>query len=122
MTSMSSDSSLGRVERVEVAGDLAGAELARPALPARLDVEEPRDHAGDREHVAGVVEHDEAGRPEPAAGGSETLVADRRVEVVAGEHWVRDARQHRLDRAAGRGPPPSVSMTSRSGVPGSISP
>ena len=51
--------------------------LARRALPARLDGEEPR-HAGhDRHEVVVVVEDDEAGRAEAAADGRQALVAQR---------------------------------------------
>src|SRR5262249_4624917 len=105
-------------EVVEAAGDLATAVLARPALTARLDVEEARHHAGDREHAAGLVVDDEAGGAEPAAGRGEAG-GSRAGRVSTGLDWPASAA---LARRPSRMPPPRRSITSRSGVPGSASP
>ena len=74
--------------------------LARRALPARLDSEEPRHAGGHRRQVVGVVEDDEPTRPQPAPDLGQGLVAHRRVEEVLGDHAARDAGKHRLDAMA----------------------
>ena len=105
----------------EGAGDRAGAELARRALAARLDPQEPRQHRGDLDHARRVVVDDEPGRAEPAADGLEVLVAERRVELVGGDDRVRHAR----DAPPGTTGPAAVrraaSSTADSGVPSSTS-
>ena len=89
---------------VEVRGDLAGPELARRALPARLDVEEPAHHQRHGDHVRGVVVDDEPAGAEAGADRGHGLVRERRVDLRRGEHRVRDARQDRLE-LAGRAAP-----------------
>ena len=62
---------------VERARDRAGTELARRALPARLDEQEPREHGRDVDHARGVVVDDEPRRAEPAARAGERLERER---------------------------------------------
>ena len=77
------------------------ADLARRALPARLDVQEPRQLVGDVDHAGGVVVDDEAGGPHSAADRREALVTQRDGEVGLGDDRVGHAREHCLDAAAG---------------------
>src|SRR4051794_20866279 len=80
---------------------LARAEFARRTLTARLDVEEPRKHAGDFDHAGAVVVDDEAPRPHSTVDRLKPLVAHRGVELAPGHDPVRHAREHCLYLATG---------------------
>ena len=65
----------------EVFGDRTRPELARRALSARLDRQEPREAIGGIDHAGRVVVDDEPGRSHAATDRLEALVAHRHVEI-----------------------------------------
>src|SRR5438874_10016740 len=74
--------------------------LAWRALTAGLHRKESGDTRNGGGEVVGVVEHDEASRPEAAADRSHRLVADRRVQEGLRDESVGDAGEDGLDPAA----------------------
>ena len=82
MISTSLLAAVTRRDEVQVAGDVSASELAGSALPARLDVQEAGEGAGDVDHARRVVVDDEAGRTHAAADGGHPLVGDGRIEVI----------------------------------------
>ncbi len=84
-------------------GDEQAVLLARRALTARLDREEPRHAGADRRDVDLVVDHDERGGAEPGADGLEPFPARGRVELVGGNDRGGRALEHGFDRAVGAG-------------------
>jgi hypothetical protein len=85
-------------------GDLSGAELARNALPAGLDIEEAGEHPRDLDHAGGVVVDDEAGSPEAGAGRLHVLVAEPGADLLPGQHRVGHSGQDGPDAASSQRP------------------
>ncbi len=83
------------LDREEAIGDLHAPALARRALTARLDGEEPAQLPGHAGHVGRVVVDDETRGAEAGADRLHVLVGERHVEVICGDHRVRDAGQRR---------------------------
>jgi len=71
------------LDPLEVRGDLAGAELARRALPARLDPQEARVERRDLDDARRVVEDGEPARAEPRARARHVLEVEANVELRA---------------------------------------
>ena len=87
-------------DAVERGGDLHGAELARRALPAGLDVEKARESGGHFDHAGTVVVDDEPAGAESGPGRLHRFVAERRFEIGTGEHRVGDPGEDGLDRSS----------------------
>ena len=96
---------LGPADARQQVGDGEPVLLAWPALAARLDGEEARRARCDRDHVDLVVEDDEPSRSEAAPDRGHRFVADRRVELLFGQHGVGDTGGDRLHAVAGPNAP-----------------
>ncbi len=81
-------------------GSAAG---AGRALAARGGGQELGALPGHPDHARGVVDDDEPGGAQAAAGGGEGLVGEGDVEVLGGDGRGRHAGEHGLDAASWRG-------------------
>ena len=88
------------LDRPQRLGDLAGAELAGRALPARLHEQEPRVAVGRLDHAGRVVEHGEPGRSEARSQLPHRVEVHRHIQLLRSDDGVGGAGEDGLHRPA----------------------